>query len=192
MSQQQQMPEPQDQRESDVTGQAREARYYARRSSKQANEPKEEHPATFEEEVPPYSYPAQDRVTYTREESQQEERQSTGFAGHSSKQDQSHSIPYSRIQQPFPVIRVRGSAGRKFFTILGLILLGILLIKVIPLLLVLVVGIIGVSLLVILLPVLIILGIVVGLAILALIVMAMLGIPLHRSGSNVRRGRPWI
>src|SRR5689334_969798 len=80
MSQQQLVPEPpQDQ---DVSGQS--YRYKAARRS--GNMPKEDHPATFEETVPPYSYPAQDRVTYKRENGRQEsharqhQRQHTGDA----------------------------------------------------------------------------------------------------------------
>jgi hypothetical protein len=62
VSQQQLVPEPQDGSSSDSQGNEEiyKRPYKAARSS---NMPKDEHPSTFEETIPPYSYRAQDRVT---------------------------------------------------------------------------------------------------------------------------------
>ncbi len=59
MSQQQLVPEPQD-GDSQGSEETYKRPYKAARSS---NMPKDEHPSTFEETIPPYSYRAQDRVT---------------------------------------------------------------------------------------------------------------------------------
>lgn len=60
MSQQQFVPEPQD--ESTTGAQENEAVQQHLYKSRNSNMPKEEHPSTFEETIPPYSYRAQDRV----------------------------------------------------------------------------------------------------------------------------------
>ena len=60
MSQQQLVPEPQD-GDSQGSEEIYKRPYKAARSS---NMPKDEHPSTFEETIPPYSYRAQDRVTH--------------------------------------------------------------------------------------------------------------------------------
>lgn len=59
MSQQQLVPEPQD-GDSQGNEEIYKRPYKAARSS---NMPKDEHPSTFEETIPPHSYRAQDRVT---------------------------------------------------------------------------------------------------------------------------------
>lgn len=62
VSQQQLVPEPQDGSSSGSQG---NAEIYKRpyKSARSSNMPKDEHPSTFEETIPPYSYRAQDRVT---------------------------------------------------------------------------------------------------------------------------------
>ena len=62
MSQQQLVPEPQDGSSSDSQG---NEEIYKRpyKSARSSNMPKDEHPSTFEETIPPFSYRAQDRVT---------------------------------------------------------------------------------------------------------------------------------
>ncbi len=62
MSQQQLVPEPQDGSSSSSQG---NEEIYKRpyKSARSSNMPKDEHPSTFEETIPPYSYRAQDRVT---------------------------------------------------------------------------------------------------------------------------------
>ena len=62
MSQQQLVPEPQDGSSSGSQG---NEELYKRpyKSARSSNMPKDEHPSTFEETIPPYSYRAQDRIT---------------------------------------------------------------------------------------------------------------------------------
>jgi hypothetical protein len=61
VSQQQLVPEPQDGSSSNSQG---NEEIYKRpyKSARSGNMPKDEHPSTFEETIPPYSYRAQDRV----------------------------------------------------------------------------------------------------------------------------------
>jgi hypothetical protein len=63
VSQQQLVPEPQDGSSSDSQG---NEEIYKRpyKSARSGNMPKDEHPSTFEETIPPHSYRAQDRVTH--------------------------------------------------------------------------------------------------------------------------------
>ncbi len=61
MSQQQLVPEPQD--ESTTDSQENEEIYQHLYKPRSSDMPKEEHPSTFEETIPPYSYHAQDRIT---------------------------------------------------------------------------------------------------------------------------------
>jgi hypothetical protein len=60
VSQQQLVPEPQD--ESTSASQGNEAIYQHLYKPRNSNMPKDEHPSTFEETIPPYSYRAQDRA----------------------------------------------------------------------------------------------------------------------------------
>jgi hypothetical protein len=60
VSQQQLVPEPQD--ESTNGSQENEAIYQHLYKPRNSNMPKDEHPSTFEETIPPYSYRAQDRA----------------------------------------------------------------------------------------------------------------------------------
>ena len=62
MSQQQLVPEPQDGNSSDTQG-SEEIYKRPYKSARSKNMPKDEHPSTFEETIPPHSYRAQDRVT---------------------------------------------------------------------------------------------------------------------------------
>lgn len=60
MSQQQLVPEPQD--EGMNASQKNEAGYQHLYKSRKSDTPKDEHPSTFEETIPPYSYRAQDQI----------------------------------------------------------------------------------------------------------------------------------
>jgi hypothetical protein len=185
MSQQQQVPEPQDQHgQEEVSGQKYEARYYAQRSASSARGPKEEHPAAFSDMVPPYGYLEQDRATYTRPRAQQEQRPFQRGQRFNTQSQSRQVPPWARAQQ--------NRGGRTLLKLLGLIVLGILLAKLLPILLVVLVSIVGVAMLVLLLPVLIILGIVAAFAIVAWIVLARLGVSFRHNGTYVRRERPWM
>jgi membrane glycosyltransferase len=64
VSQQQLVPEPQDESANGSQENAEIDRHlYKSARTRSSDMPKEEHPSTFEETIPPYSYHAQDRVT---------------------------------------------------------------------------------------------------------------------------------
>jgi hypothetical protein len=77
MSQQELMPEPQSsQGEQSWSGAEIQAHIsHQSRRSKTSDQPKSDHPATFEDSLPPYSYPAQDRPTVTQQSSFEQSRQ---------------------------------------------------------------------------------------------------------------------
>jgi hypothetical protein len=176
MSQQELVPDPQDQEQQGAGSQGIEAEYYRQQAHKSNDGPKEDHPSTFENEIPSYSYPAQDRVTYTREQARQENAR----AGYRSP-DQT-----TRRQVP-PWARPQRNIGKKILFWLLAVLVIVGLIKVLPVLIVIIVSILGLAILAVLLPVLIILGLVAAVVIVALISLAMMGITIHRDGIRIRR-----
>lgn len=159
MSQQQLVPEPpQDQ---DVSGQS--YRYKAARRS--GNMPKEDHPATFEETVPPYSYPAQDRVTYKSENGRQEsharQRQRQRLrAGEDGDAFETGYRPYRQrsYRQAPPWARPQRHQRVHIWRWLIVVVLILLAIKILPLIVLGIVALLGVLTFVLLLPLIILFG----------------------------------
>ena len=134
---------------------------YKAKPSKTRDMPKSEHPSTYEDSIPPYSYRAQDKVSYMQQPAYPERRVQT--------RQQRQQVPaWARPQHnAWPILRW-----------IVFILLGLVLIKSLPLIIVIVVALIGVAAFAILLPFLILLGILLALAAMVLLVLAVLGVPL--------------
>jgi hypothetical protein len=187
VSQQQLVPEPQDENTNGSQEIAEKDRHlYKSAHTRSSAMPKEEHPSTFEETIPPYSYHAQDRVTQNPadpahsahfHETNARERQSrrrrfspdgdaleNGYRPHQQQQQYSQVPPWARPQPQ------RNSHVLRW---LVLIVLAIILIK--PLL-ALIAGLFLVFGLIILIPL-----IVLGVLIIAGVVLAILGIVLGRA-----------
>lgn len=199
MSQQELVPEPQDHEQQAAYDQAvGEPAYYARPLKRGG--PKEEHPATFEESIPPYSYPAQDRVGYTgaqerqtRQQTQQQGSRTTNFEPDGDALEAGYR-PYQRFSQwqipPWarPQRHKRSNAMR--WLVAAVLIL--LMIKLLPLLLL---GILGITVFLVLLPFLILFGLLV--IALVVVILALMGVPVWRmrwrARVNRRRwGRPWM
>ena len=193
MSQQQLVPEPpQDQ---DVSGQS--YRYKAARRS--GNMPKEDHPATFEETVPPYSYPAQDRVTYRRENGRQESRTYQRQRQRLRTDEDGDAFemgyrPYQqyRYRQVPPWARPQRHQRVHIWRWLIVIVLILLAIKILPLVALGIVALLGVFTFILLLPLIILFGLLAVVFLIALL--AWLSVRgLVRSLFGHRRwGGPWI
>ncbi|MBV9257905.1 MAG: hypothetical protein JO215_07790 [Ktedonobacteraceae bacterium] len=142
MSQQQLVPEPQD--ESSIDSRENEEIYqpYKSAHARSSNMPKEEHPSTFEETIPPFSYPAQDRIaqnetdpahsahfheTNARERESRRRRFSTdGDALENGYQPYQQQQMYSQVP---PWARPQRQRGSHILRWLVLIVLAIILIK---------------------------------------------------------------
>lgn len=123
MSQQELMPEPQSHQSSQESSQERQswsgtemnAQIYSwPQRSKTTNQPKSDHPATFEGSLPLHSYPAQDRTTSTQ---QSNSEQSTLWQQQAQPQDTrtgtSAYQPYSQYNAPQQVPWQTGQPHQK-------------------------------------------------------------------------------
>lgn len=141
---------------------AQQARYTSsRRRGRQADMPKSEHPSTFEDAIPPYSYRAQDQRTYTQETNnasservrhtqqprEQPQAQMAGFWGQWQRQRQAFwfqqtnrgGIPRWMIIAAIVTVAVILSPPliALIFSLIGLLLTGLFLIVVIPIIIIL-------------------------------------------------------
>lgn len=170
MSQQEFFQQPEQRKRRDQ--EAESASTYYRKSG---NVPKEEHPSTFEDSVPPYVYRAQDTRNSSEQEQQARPPFSDNSAGHSS---QRFSTWYQR-----PYRARRGAAQRPGYwqnmlvRWAMIILLIFVLLHILPFLISVLLVIAGVLAVALLLPIFIIFGMVAAVAIIALIALRMLGIP---------------
>jgi hypothetical protein len=191
MSQQQLVPEPQDQ---DVSRPS----YRLRARQRAGDEPKEEHPATFEETVPPYSYPAQDRVTYKEEKARQQSR----ARQHQLHEDDGDAFemgyrPYrqyrqSSYRQAPPWARPQRHKGIHVWRWLIVAILILLAIKILPLIVLGIVALLGLLTFAILLPLIILLGFLVVAATIVLLVWLSMRKFAHTLFGHRRWGGPWI
>ncbi|QBD80325.1 hypothetical protein EPA93_31885 [Ktedonosporobacter rubrisoli] len=176
MSQQEFVPEPQNQDEQILeNGQKNEYKsYYWSTTPHSGNIPKDEHPSTFEASLPAYSYPAQDTRQGLRREAEYAEGQAREYRTETrSYQGQ------RRFQAQVPSwARPQRHAGKPIMRILGIVLLAIVLIKAIPIMLALAAALIGALAFVLLLPIIILLAILIPFAIIAIVILSALGISL--------------
>jgi len=192
MSQQEFVPEPQDQQyRQDQQGQDAQSQdneevyaepYYWSTQRKSSNIPKEEHPSTYEESIPPYSYRAQDSATYKkqadnivdadpgpqqRQERQSQKQQFSSGGNTSGTRERSYRQYNMRWQVP-PWARPQPrKPGNLLWRVLMIVVLGVILIKILPFLVGLALAIIGIAAFIILLPLLIIIGLVLAIAVAA-------------------------
>lgn len=171
MSQQELFPEPQ---ENEVQS------YYYPHEQRHENEPKEEHPSTFTGEIPPYSYPAQDRVTYT---SQQKKRQQGGAAPAQTVDE----AGYRQRQVP-SWARPQRHPGRTIVRILVAVAIVFLLVKVLPILILGVIALLGGLAFILVLLVFVALGLLMLLLVVGILIL--LGVPLLRFSTR-RRWERW-
>ena len=202
MSQQEFVPEPQGQSEqSSEHEEIYTQPYYWSTKPKSGGILKDEHPSTFEESIPPYSYPAQDSTRYRQQrdnvvdsEPAQKQRQRQQFSpdGDAFEQGYRPYTQYNRWQQVPPWAQPQRHQGRHVLRWIVLIVLGLALLK--PLLVlvgILLAGVIGIALFAILLPILIALMIAIIVAMIALVVMTALGIPIGRGRRRWGGPRGW-
>ena len=164
--------------------------YYWSTKSTRGDEPKDEHPSTFEDSIPPYSYQAQEH-----DSARQSERVVDADAPvREQPQQQRSQRQYQAYWQVPSWARPQQHQGNKVLRWLILIILAVVLIKPIIVLVTIILGAIGlavgVALLAILLPIFILLAILLAFAAMALIFLAMLGIPIRR-GCPRMRSRSW-
>jgi len=178
MDQQEFVPESQEQRRQKQDGK-QTSTYY----QKTGNGPKEEHPSTFEDTVPPYVYRAQDsrhsssQQAETRTNQRRTDAAAPGRGSRSSTRQQQQSHTYQRMRGTRPQYWWKPIVRWAL-----LILLVIILIRILPFIVVLILSVLGILAVALLLPIFILLGLVAAVVIIALIVLSMLGIPIrHRS-----------
>src|ERR1700737_3472937 len=87
MSQQEFLPPEQEPLKQDASEEIDVRPYYWSTSPKSGNLPKNEHPSTFEDSIPPYSYAAQDALPPPQEQ-QQEQEKATYYSSGQGKQSQ--------------------------------------------------------------------------------------------------------
>ncbi|MBV8694006.1 MAG: hypothetical protein JO125_15840 [Chloroflexi bacterium] len=150
----------------------RYAPYYWSTKSEAGKMPKTDHPLSYEETIPPYSYQAQDRAEhiYTQQEEVRQDIPQYGSRPYNMQPPQWQQVPpWARPQ--------RNKKGMLRWIVL--IVLGLLLIKPLLILVGILLASVGIVLFVVLLPILIIFGILLAIAVTILIVLAVLGMPLH-------------
>ncbi len=164
--------------------------------AKTSEMPKNDHPATFEQSIPPYAYPAQDGVNAraqwsegepqatNRQQARQTQRGNQRFSPDGDALEHGYR-PYRQYNynggHGVPLwARPRRGIGSKPVRLLVLILLGAALFHALPAIIAVVLTLLGVIALAIFLPFIIIFAAVAALAVLALIVLKALGIPLGR------------
>ena len=195
MSQQEFAHEPQGQSEQSSEREEIYAQpYYWSTKPKSGGILKDEHPSTFEESIPPYSYPAQDSAGYRQQrdnivdsEPAQKQRQQQQFSpdGDAFEQGYRPYAQYNRWRQVPPWAQPQRHQGRRILRVIVLIILGLILIKpLLALIGILLVGAVGIALFAILIALLVAFIV----AVVALVVMTALGIPI---GRGRRRWRGW-
>lgn len=164
--------------------------YYWSTKPRTGDGPKDEHPATFEDSLPPYSYQAQEYGSAQ----QSEQANRTSSTERERPQPNRSNTQYSAYWQVPSWARPQQQKGNKVLRWLILIILAAVLIKPIILVITVILGavglVIGVALFAILLPILIILAILLAFVAMALIFLAMLGVPIRR-GRFRMRPRSW-
>ncbi len=167
---------------------------YRVEKSKTSDMPKSEHPSTYEDSVPPYSYRAQDSVADTQSPIQRErpasrQRQQQQFSPDGDAFESSYQPYRSQQQQQVPPWARPQRNNKPILRWVVLILLGLALIKfILPI--IAFVGIVLVGGILLLLT--IVLGILVALVIPVLIILGMLGVPWRLwwfRGNSFRRWR---
>jgi hypothetical protein len=170
--------------------------------------PKNDHPTTFEQSIPPHAYPAQDGVR-AREQSPESQQQRT----HGQHARQMHNMrgnqrfspdgdalehgyrPYKQYNNGGNGVsgwaRPQRGFGGKPVRLLVLILLGVALFHALPAIAAVVLTLLGVIALAIFLPFIIIFAAVAAFAVLALIVLKALGVPLGRRRFFYRKRWGW-
>ncbi|HLZ55452.1 MAG TPA: hypothetical protein VKR06_00780 [Ktedonosporobacter sp.] len=166
--------------------------YY--RPKKAGDTLKEEHPSTFEDEVPPYSYPAQDRETRSRIEerergqqsqSQQRRQRFSGPDGDAFENGYQPFRQYNGPQQfPWQGRSQRQNPGRQVLRWILLIVFGIALFKVLTVVIPLLLVLMGILAVLILIPILVIVGLII-----TFMILSGLGIPVGRGRWLMRSGR---
>jgi hypothetical protein len=155
---------------------------------KSGNGPKEEHPSTFEDTVPPYVYRAQNsRHSSSQEETQtRQTRQSLTDDAASGRGNRSNT--WNQQQQARMHQRMRGarpgsdSKSRYWknpivrWAILILFVLALL--HILPFVAMVILSVLGVLAVALLLPIFILLGLVAAVVIMVLVVLALLGVPI--------------
>lgn len=152
--------------------------------------PKDEHPSTFEDSIPPYSYQEQENGP-----SQQSERVVNADSPEREQAQRDRSrTQYQAYWQVPSWARPQRHQGNKVLRWLVLAILAVVLIKPIIVLVTIILGAIGlavgVALFAILLPIFILLVILLAFVVIALIFLAILGIPIRR-GRFRMRPRSW-
>jgi hypothetical protein len=191
MSQQQLVPEPP--QGQDVSGQS--YRYKAARRS--GDVLKEEHPATFEETVPPYGYSAQDRVPYNRGGNGR-----LGRRGWQRLHMDDDADAYETSYRPYrqdrhygqvpPWIGSQRHRGVLLWRWLLVCVLALLAIKILPLIALAIIGVLSVLTFVLLLPFVILFAVLAVVLLIALLaVLSVRGFVRSLFGHR-RRGGPWI
>lgn len=148
-----------------------------------SNRPKEEHPSTFEDTVPPYVYRAQDsyqspspRETQTRQRRKNDSTSGRANRFYSSNQQQQ--------QQPRVYQRMRGNRPQRgknaVIHWVLIILFTLALLHILPFIGVVILSALGILAVALLLPIFILLGLIAAVVIVVLIVLAMLGVPIRR------------
>ncbi|HEY7415640.1 MAG TPA: hypothetical protein VH593_10640 [Ktedonobacteraceae bacterium] len=169
MAQQELFPEPQENE--------KQSYGYTPPAQRHKNEPKEEHPSLFTGEIPPYSYQAQDRVTYTNYTNQQKKQ----------RKDRATSAQQARVnnnQRGVPSwARPQRHRGSKIWRILVALVVIALIIKLVPLLILSILALLGTAFIIIV-GVCIIVGLVLILVLLGMLIL--LGIPLLRLVNRLR------
>jgi hypothetical protein len=194
MSQQELVPEPQWERDNGYKN-AQEQAYYRSPRAKGNSLPKEEHPSTFEDSVPPYVYRAQD-TPQTTQQQRSASREKDDSAQRSRSRPGAESSYYrTRSQRQHfasPTWTRTQRSRNPIWRWLVIVLLIAAAIHFFPVILAVVLTIVGVVAFALLLPVLIAVAIVIGFAILVIIILSLLGVPLRawwpRRRSLRRRG----
>ena len=171
--------------------------------------PKNDHPTTFEQSIPPYAYPAQDGVR-AREQSpaskQQRAYEQHARQTHNMRANQRFSPDGDAFEhgyRPYKQYNNNGGngmpgwarpqrgIGSKPVRLLVLILLGVALFHALPAIAAVVLTLLGVIALAIFLPFIIIFAAMAAFAVLALIVLKALGVPLGRTRFFYRKRWGW-
>ncbi len=172
-------------------------RPYSRSGASDA--PKDEHPSTFEDSIPPYSYQAQSSAFNDQQASvegvgREGPRPQDGGGSEQRYRPSSYNQYNPQWQVP-SWARPQRHKGNKVMRWIVLIVLALLLIKPIVFLATIALGalalILGAVVLALLLPILILLGILLAFAVMTLIVIRMLGIPIRPSHFRLRSRRYW-
>ena len=160
--------------------------------------PKDEHPSTFEDSIPPYSYQAQSSTFNDQQASVEGVGREGPRPQDGGGSEQRYRPSYNQYNPQWQVpswARPQRHKGNKVVRWIVLIVLALLLIKPIVFLATIVLGalalILGAVVLALLLPILILLGILLTFAVMTLIVIRMLGIPIRPSHFRLRSRRYW-